>query len=92
MLRVCKHIDVTSMSEASLKRKHHSVLDLYFEMYLDEVENFLRKGLIKNYRKTSNNILVLKGRLDFNKNIQQVTLGPKTQLKQVLGVGIVYDF
>jgi 5-methylcytosine-specific restriction enzyme subunit McrC len=71
MLRVCKHISVTSMSEASLKRKHHSLLDLYFEMYLDEVEKLLRKGLIKNYRKTSNNILALKGRLDFNKNIQQ---------------------
>jgi hypothetical protein len=25
-------------------------------------------------------------------NGQQVTLGPKTQLKQVLGVGIVYKF
>jgi len=71
MLRVCKHINVISMSEANLKRKNHSLLDLYFEMYLDEVEKLLRTGLIKNYRKTSSNILALKGRLDFNKNIQQ---------------------
>jgi len=71
MLRICKHINVTSMSEANLKRKHHSLLDLYFEMYLDEVEKLLRSGLIKNYRKNSSNILALKGRLDFNKNIQQ---------------------
>ena len=71
MLRVCKYINVTSMSEANLKRKHHSLLDLYFEMYLDEIEKLLRTGLIKNYRKTSSNILALKGSLDFNKNIQQ---------------------
>ena len=71
MLRICKHIKVTSMSEANLKRKHHSLLDLYFEMYLDEVEKLLRTGLVKNYRKKSSNILALKGRLNFNKNIQQ---------------------
>jgi 5-methylcytosine-specific restriction enzyme subunit McrC len=71
MLRICKHINVISMSEANLKRKNHSLLDLYFEMYLNEVEKLLRTGLIKNYRKTSSNILALKGRLDFNKNIQQ---------------------
>jgi 5-methylcytosine-specific restriction enzyme subunit McrC len=71
MLRICKHINVISMSEANLKRKNHSLLDLYFEMYLDEVEKLLRTGLIKNYRKTSSNILALKGSLDFNKNIQQ---------------------
>ncbi len=71
MLRICKHINVTSMSEANLKRKNHSILDLYFEMYLNEVELLLRKGLIKNYRKTSSNVLALKGRLDFNKNIQK---------------------
>lgn len=71
MLRICKHINVTSMSEANLKKKHNSLLDLYFEMYLDEVEQLLRAGLIKKYRKYSSNILALKGRLDFNKNIQQ---------------------
>lgn len=71
MLKICKYIDVTSMSEANLKRKHNSLLDLYFEMYLDEVQNLLRIGLIKQYRKHSSNVLTLKGKLDFNKNIQQ---------------------
>ncbi|WP_111709116.1 McrC family protein [Lutibacter citreus] len=71
MLRICKHINITSMSEANLKKKHNSILELYFEMYLDEVEQLLRVGLIKKYRKYSSNILALKGRLDFNKNIQQ---------------------
>lgn len=71
MLKVCKHIDVTSVSEASLKRKHNSLLDLYFELFLNEVQNLMRVGLIKQYRKQSSNVLALKGKIDFNKNIQQ---------------------
>jgi 5-methylcytosine-specific restriction enzyme subunit McrC len=71
MLKICKHINVKSVSEASLKRKHNSILDLYFEIYLDEVQNLIRVGLVKKYRRTSSNVLALKGRLDFNKNIQQ---------------------
>lgn len=71
MLKVCKHINVTSVSEASLKQRHNSLLELYFEIYLDEVQLLLRKGLIKQYRRQTSNVLALKGRLDFNKNIQQ---------------------
>jgi 5-methylcytosine-specific restriction enzyme subunit McrC len=71
MLKVCKHINVTSVSEASLKQRHNSLLELYFEIYLDEVQLLLRKGLIKQYRRNTSNVLSLKGRLDFNKNIQQ---------------------
>ena len=71
MLKVCKHINVNSVSEASLKRKHNSILDLYFEMYLDEVQSLLRAGLVKKYRSDSSNVFALKGRLDFNKNIQK---------------------
>lgn len=71
MLKVCKHINVTSVSEASLKQRHNSLLELYFEIYLDEVQLLLHKGLIKQYRRQTSNVLALKGRLDFNKNIQQ---------------------
>lgn len=71
MLRICKHISVTSMSESNLKKRHNSLLDLYFEMYLEEVEALLRKGLIKQYRKESSNVQALKGRINFNQHIQQ---------------------
>ncbi len=71
MLKICKHINVTSVSEASLKQRHNSLLELYFEIYLDEVQLLLRRGLIKQYRRHSSNVLSLKGRLNFNKNIQQ---------------------
>jgi 5-methylcytosine-specific restriction enzyme subunit McrC len=71
MLKVCNYINVSSVSEAHLKRRYHSLLDLYFEMYLNEVQQLLRNGLTKQYRRKSSNVLALKGRLDFNKNIQK---------------------
>jgi 5-methylcytosine-specific restriction enzyme subunit McrC len=51
MLKVCKQISVNSISEANLTRRNNSLLELYFEIYLNEVESLLRNGLIKNYRK-----------------------------------------
>ena len=71
MLAICKRIKVDSVSEANLEKRHHSILDLYFELYLDEVEKLLHQGLIKKYRKTEGNLLALKGRLNFSRNIQQ---------------------
>jgi 5-methylcytosine-specific restriction enzyme subunit McrC len=71
LLKVCRHINVDSISEASLKRKNKSILDLYFEMYVDEVQQLVRRGLIKKYRKHAGNVNALKGRLDFSRNIQK---------------------
>jgi 5-methylcytosine-specific restriction enzyme subunit McrC len=71
MLAVTRYISVESVSEASLERKHHSILDLYFVLFLNEVENLLHRGLVKRYRKTEGNLPVLKGRLNFSHNIQQ---------------------
>lgn len=71
MLGHCKKIKVNAVSEASLRKKYQSLLDLYFELYLNEVNQLLQKGLIKKYNQNSGNILALKGRLNFAKNIQQ---------------------
>lgn len=70
MLAHCKKIPVNAVSEASLRKKYQSLLDLYFELYLNEVNQLLQKGLIKKYNQKSDNVLALKGRLDFAKNIQ----------------------
>lgn len=71
MLAKCKKIRLDSVSEASLKKRYHSLLDLYFEMYLQQVDYLLEQGLIKKYRGNANNLNALKGRLNFGKNIQQ---------------------
>lgn len=70
MLAKCKKIRVDSVSEASLKKRFHSLLDLYFEQYLQEVNYLLEQGLVKKYHKQSGNLGVLKGRLQFAQNIQ----------------------
>ena len=71
MLAKCKKIRVDSVSEASLKKRYHSLLDLYFELFLQEVNYLLEQGLIKKYRKNKDNLYALKGRLNFAQNIQQ---------------------
>jgi len=71
MLKVCRRIRVESVSETQLKKRHHSILDVYFEMYLTEIERLVSKGLIKRYQKNQSNQNALKGKLLFAKNIQQ---------------------
>lgn len=71
MLKRCKKIKLDSVSEASLKKRYHSLLDLYFEIYIQEVNQLLNQGLIKKYRRTSGNVLALKGQINFAKNIQK---------------------
>ena len=71
MLKVCKHIQVESISETQLKKRYQSILDVYFELYLNEVERLVKKGMIKKYRKNQSNQKSLKGKLLFVQNIQQ---------------------
>lgn len=71
LLRVCKFLNVSSLTEANLKSSQNSILDLYFTMFLDEVELILRKGLIKNYRRNRGNLHNLKGKINFTRNIQK---------------------
>ena len=71
MLKVCRYIRVESISETQLKKRHHSILDVYFDMYLAEIERLVNKGLIKRYQKNQSNQNALKGKLLFAKNIQQ---------------------
>lgn len=71
MLKVCKHIQVDNISETNLNKKYNSILEVYFEMYLNEIECLVKKGLIKKYRTIQSNQNALKGRLVFSQNIQK---------------------
>lgn len=70
MLSVCRKIDIDKVSETNLKRRYNSLLDVYFEMYLNELEKLIKLGLIKKYRRIQENQYALKGKLVFSKNLQ----------------------
>lgn len=69
MLSITGEIKLETVSEAALRKRHNSILDLYFELYLKEIDALIKKGLVKKYRKEEGNVNALKGRLDFSKNI-----------------------
>ena len=50
MLRVISGFEIRSTSNANLKVKPNTILDLYFELFINEAEYILHSGLIKSYR------------------------------------------
>lgn len=71
MLKECKFLSPESTDYANLKLKSNSILELYFEKYIVELEALLHKGLIKRYKSHEANQTALKGKLVFAKHLQK---------------------
>lgn len=71
MLKACHLLTAKETGVASLKLRANSILDLYFELYVQELESLLHQGLIKKYRQKSGQQKALKGALIFSKQISQ---------------------
>ena len=71
MLHTVGVLKLNAPTSGSLKLKSNSILDLYFEIFINEVKYLLRQGLVKKYRKTEGNRTSLKGNVKFGKHISQ---------------------
>ncbi len=74
MLKACGRIKAYSSGFASVKKQNLNLLDVYFDLFLSEVEGLLRRGLVKKYRKKTGNLNVMKGKLEFSGNIRENTI------------------
>ena len=69
MLRQSGYIRVESMSDARLRLRSSSLLDIFFESFLAEVDDLVHHGLVRKYRQTCGNLPTLKGRILFQQHI-----------------------
>jgi 5-methylcytosine-specific restriction enzyme subunit McrC len=71
MLRVCRLLKVESISSADLSIRPHAILDLYFEIFISEVETLIRQGLIRHYHRSRGPLNRLKGRILMQEQLRQ---------------------
>lgn len=70
MLQKAGHIRLNETEKASQNVTKRNLLDVYLHTFLKETEHLVHLGLVKKYRRTTNNGKVLKGRLAIHKHIQ----------------------
>ena len=71
MLKACHLLTARETGVANLRLRANSVLELYFELYVAELEQLLHRGLIKKYRKREGQQRSLKGSLVFSEHLSR---------------------
>ena len=71
MLEECKLIKLNTITNAKLKLRSASILDLYYDLFLFETETIFKHGLRKNYRAAQENLNKVKGKILFTNHIRK---------------------
>lgn len=71
MLRACRLIRLEGSSEADLRLQQATLLDIFIDLFLQEVEQLIHKGLVKKYRRVEGNRVSLAGSIQFPKHLSQ---------------------
>ena len=69
MLRTVYRLQAKTPSNANQALKDSPVLDVFLQRFLEEVEQILHMGLIKTYRKETNNRNAMKGKIVWSKQV-----------------------
>lgn len=69
MIKRSGNFNIDELPDANLRLSRSTLLDIFINAYLTEVETLLHRGLLKQYRPATGNLTNLKGRLDFSKHI-----------------------
>ncbi|MCH8487263.1 MAG: McrC family protein [Candidatus Cyclonatronum sp.] len=71
MLRTVTGIEAGVTSESNLRLSRNSIFDLYLELFLNACERLTHQGLVKRYRKVTENQTALRGRLHIPGQIRE---------------------
>ena len=71
MLKISLQVEAKTTTHADIHIRHHSVLETYLHLFMDEVQKLIHHGLVKKYRFNENNETALKGKLLISKQITQ---------------------
>lgn len=71
MLQKCGRLKADTAGAAHVRRQRLNLLEVYFELYLAELDGLIRRGLVKQYRRETKNVNALKGKLEFAGHIQK---------------------
>lgn len=71
MLQTTDQLKVHQVNNAMVDKQSYHLLDIYFDLFLQEIEKLIHHGLIKQYYKETKNSFALKGKLEFAGHIRQ---------------------
>jgi len=71
MLKASGFLNITTTSDAHLKLRKGTLLDLYYQVFLDQCRQLVSEGLLRQYIQKTSNRTALKGRLLFQDQLKQ---------------------